>query len=159
PKDEMKESLLLRCRSELADEIVPWLDVCFVLGEQGPSYFPLLGTGGNDGRLDFTNNFMQRLAEIIPFTAGAEPGAISKRWLAAALFADALVELGKSAIGQFNPGGVGGANGTQGKFEADSRVNPWDFVLMIEGTLLFAGSLARRLGANTAGRAAFPFTV
>ncbi len=159
PKDEEKASLLVRCRSELADEIVPWLDVCFVLGEDGPSFFPLLGTGGNDGRLDFTNNFMQRLGDVIPFTPGTEPTASSRRWLAAALFADTLVELGKSAIGQFNPGGIGGPNGTQGKFEADSRVNPWDFVLMIEGSLLFAGSVARRLGANAAGRAAFPFSV
>ena len=72
---------------------------------------------------------------------------------------DTLVELGKTAIGQFNPGGIGGANGTQGKFEANSRVNPWDFVLMIEGALLFAGSVARRLGANSAYRAVFPFSV
>jgi CRISPR-associated protein Csx17 len=159
PKDEMKESLLLRCRSELGDEIVPWLDVCFSLGERGPSYFPLLGTGGNDGRLDFTNNFMQRLAEVIAFDAGSSAEASSKRCLAAALFADTLSRLGRSAIGQFNPGGVGGANATQGRFEADSRVNPWDFVLMIEGALLFAGSVARRLGANVSGRAAFPFSV
>jgi CRISPR-associated protein Csx17 len=159
PQDEAKASLQVRCRSELADDVVPWLDACFVLGESGPSYFPLLGTGGNDGRLDFTNNFMQRLAEVIPFAAVEGPIDSSKRWLAAALFADALAELGKSAIGQFNPGGIGGANGVQGKFEADSRVNPWDFVLMIEGTLLFAGSVARRLGANSKGRAAFPFSV
>lgn len=159
PKDEQKEALLVRCRSELVDEIVPWLDVCFVLGEEGPSYFPLLGTGGNDGRLDFTNNFMQRLAEVIPFAAGTVPTDQSRKWLDAALFADALVELGRSAIGQFSPGAIGGANGIQGKFEANSRVNPWEFVLMIEGALLFAGSVARRLGANTLGRAVFPFSV
>ena len=139
--------------------MVPWLDVCYVLGEKGPSFFPLLGTGGNDGRLDFTNNFMQRLADVLPFTADAEPTDESKAWLAAALFADSLVSLGRSAIGQFNPSGIGGANGTQGKFEANSRVNPWDFVLMIEGTLLFAGSVARRIGANSSGRAVFPFSV
>src|SRR5262249_44942137 len=57
------------------------------------------------------------------------------------------------------PGGIGGANGTQGGFEAPSRVNPWDFVLMIEGSLLFAGSVARRLGVNAAYRAVFPFSV
>lgn len=159
PKDEQKELLLTRCRSELADEIVPWLDVCFTLGEEGPSYFPLLGTGGNDGRLDFTNNFMQRLADVIPFSPGGEPPTNSKPWLAAALLADTLVDLGKSAIGQFDPGGIGGANGIQGKFEASSRVNPWDFVLMIEGALLFAGAVARRLGANTVGRSVFPFCV
>ncbi len=162
PTDELKELLMLRCRSELADEAVPWLDACFVLGNNGPRYFPLLGTGGNDGRLDFTNNFMQRLAEIIPFASDAEQHTVgSKQWLAAALFADTLAGLKKSAVGQFNPGGVGGANGVQGKFEADSRVNPWDFVLMIEGTLTFAGSVGRRHGVSTAGRdrAVFPFSV
>jgi CRISPR-associated protein Csx17 len=159
PKDQEKELLLIRCRSELPDGIVPWLDVCFALGEEGPSYFPLLGTGGNDGRLDFTNNFMQRLADVIPFGADAKSPTNSKKWLGAALSADTLVELEKAAIGQFEPGGIGGANGTQGKFEASSRVNPWDFVLMIEGALLLAGSIARRFGANTVGRSVFPFCV
>jgi CRISPR-associated protein Csx17 len=137
--------------------VVPWLDVCFVLSERGPTFFPLLGTGGNDGRLDFTNNFMQRLTDVLP--SSGRPKENSNDWLRAALFADTLVSLGKSAIGQFNPGGIGGANGTQGRFEADSRVNPWDYVLMIEGVLLFAGSVARRMGANSAGRAVFPFSV
>jgi len=62
-------------------------------------------------------------------------------------------------IGQFHPGGVGGANATQGDFEAKSRVNPWDFVLMVEGTLLLAGSVARRLAVDAVARAVFPFTV
>ena len=159
PKDEEKDALLACCRHELADEVVPWLDVCFVLGEDGPRFFPLLGTGGNDGRLDFTNNFMQRMKDVIAFSATAEAPGNSQSFLAATLFADELVSLGKTAIGQFNPGGIGGANGTQGKFEAGSQVNPWDFVLMIEGALLFAGSVARRLGANSTNRAVFPFTV
>ncbi len=159
PKDEGKDSLLARCRRELADEVVPWLDVCFVLGEDGPRFFPLLGTGGNDGRLDFTNNFMQRVQDVIAFSTKEKLPGDSPSLLAAALFADELVSLGKTAIGQFNPGGIGGANGTQGKFEAGSQVNPWDYVLMIEGALLFAGSVARRLGANSTNRAVFPFTV
>ena len=54
PKDEEKLSLLTRCRAELSDDVVPWLDVCFVLGEDhAQPFFPLLGTGGNDGRLEF----------------------------------------------------------------------------------------------------------
>lgn len=158
PKDDQKDQLLIQCRSELCDRVIPWLDVCFVLGEKGPSFFPLLGTGGNDGRLDFTNNFMQRLADVLVFDAdGSKEGA--KDLLTAALFLDRLVSLEKAAVGQFNPGGTGGANGTQGKFEAGSRVNPWDFILMVEGTLLFAGSVARRMGAYSTGRAVFPFSV
>ncbi|MCY2987595.1 MAG: type I-U CRISPR-associated protein Csx17 [Planctomycetota bacterium] len=159
PKDDEKRALLIRCRAELADEVVPWLDVCFALSEDRPRFFPLLGTGGTDGRLEFTNNFMQRLADVMSFASDAEPIGTTNDLLAAALFADTFVSLGNNAIGQFNPGGIGGANGTQGSFEADSRVNPWDFVLMIEGTLLFAGSVARRMSANSTSRAVFPFSV
>jgi CRISPR-associated protein Csx17 len=158
PKDDDKEALLVGCRSRLADAVVPWLDTCFALGEDGPGYFPLLGTGGNDGRLDFTNNFMQRVADVLPLDEGSPPPAAADH-LAAALDGDTLVSLKNVAVGQFNPGGIGGANGTQGGFEAGSRVNPWDFVLMIEGAMLFAGSVARRLGAGGSSRAVFPFTV
>lgn len=161
PKDESKERLLTRCRAVLSDEVVPWLDTCFVLGEDGPGYFPLLGTGGNDGRLDFTNNFMQRLADVIAFGQDDAPPDDSVGWLADAVFADGLAALGKAAVGQFNPGGIGGANGVQGKYDASSRVNPWDYVLTLEGAILFAGAVARRLGtdARNNDRAAFPFTV
>ncbi len=159
PKDEDKSRLLIECRNELSDEVGGWLDSCFVLREEGTSFFPLLGTGGNDGRLDFTNNFFQRLADIIGFAAESSPPRLSEDFLRAALFADTIVTLGKSAIGQFNPGGIGGANGTQGRFEADSRVNPWEYVLMLEGILLFAGSVSRRLGSTGMLKAAFPFTV
>jgi CRISPR-associated protein Csx17 len=161
PKDEEKDALLSRCRAELPDEVVPWLDTCFVLCAEGPRYFPLLGTGGNDGRLDFTNNFFQRLADVIPLDANAEASPESAGWLASALFGDDahLTALKKAAVGQFNPGGIGGANGVQGDFEASSHVNPWEFILMIEGVLLFAGSVARRFGMNMAERAVFPFTV
>jgi CRISPR-associated protein Csx17 len=159
PKDDEKDSLLIQCRAELPDEVVPWLDVCFALGSDRVSFFPLLGTGGNDGRLDFTNNFMQRVGEVVSFRKDVTVQPQSVPLLEAALFADKLVTLAKTAIGQFNPGGIGGANGMQGSFEADSRVNPWDFVLMIEGTLLFAGAAARRLGVRSSLRAVFPFSV
>lgn len=159
PKDENKDALLIQCRSKLPDEIVPWLDVCFVLGEERVSFFPLLGTGGNDGRLDFTNNFMQHVAEVVSLRNGAAAPPLSRRFLESTLFSDVLVSLLKTAIGQFNPGGIGGANGTQGRFEANSRVNPWDFILMIEGTLLFAGAAARRFGVRSGLRAVFPFSV
>lgn len=158
PKDEEKRALLSRCRAVLHDDLVPWLDACFVLGEEKASPFPLLGTGGNDGRLDFTNNFLQRLADVVNLD-GEGATAESACWLKAALFADTTAALEKAAVGQFNPGGIGGPNGVQGRFEADSRVNPWDFVLMIEGSLLLAGSVARRLGANAPTRSTFPFSV
>ncbi|MBI3796506.1 MAG: type I-U CRISPR-associated protein Csx17, partial [Deltaproteobacteria bacterium] len=62
------------------------------------------------------------------------------------------------AVGQFDPGRVGGPNATQG-LEGHSFVNPWDFVLMIEGALLLAGSVVRRMGTRQRDKAVFPFTV
>ncbi|MBY0230492.1 MAG: type I-U CRISPR-associated protein Csx17, partial [Gemmataceae bacterium] len=158
PKDEDKEGLLRRCRGELDDRVIAWLDACFVLGPDGPSYLPMLGTGGNDGRFDFTNNLMQHLAAVIPFVEGATCEG-TEELLDAALFGTGQVQLAKKAVGQFNPGGTGGANAVQGSFEADFRVNPWDFVLMLEGAVLLAGSVARRLGSDARGRGAFPFSV
>ncbi len=107
PKDADKQTLLIQSRARLADDVVTWLDVCFVLGEDNVKFFPLLGTGGNDGRLDFTNNFMQRIAEIIAFETEVAPPEDSRDWLCSALFSDTLVTLGKTAVGQFNPGGSG----------------------------------------------------
>lgn len=159
PKDDDKEAVLIACRSVVADKLLPWLDTCFVLGEDRPTYFPLLGTGGNDGRLDFTNNFMQRVAEVLSLTDSPIEEDRTRLLLQSSLFADTLVELAKSSIGQFNPGGIGGPNGIQGTFEADSRVNPWDYILMIEGTMLFAGAVSRRMGASGSGRSIFPFVV
>jgi len=68
------------------------------------------------------------------------------------------VRLSATAVGQFAPGSVGGPNATQG-FEGDSTINSLDFVLMIEGSLLFGGTPSRRYGTSRAAKAAFPFTV
>ena len=53
---EAKENLLLRCRNTFSETALEWLDSAFVLTEDGAKYPPLLGTGGNDGRLEFTNS-------------------------------------------------------------------------------------------------------
>lgn len=64
PSDTAKERLLRRYRRELPDEFLFWMDSALVLQEEGQAFPPLLGTGGNDGRLDFTQNFMQRLVDL-----------------------------------------------------------------------------------------------
>jgi CRISPR-associated protein Csx17 len=60
PRDDEKARLIRRYRRELQDEVVAWMDAAMVLQEDKQNFAPLLGTGGNDGRLDFTQNFMQR---------------------------------------------------------------------------------------------------
>ena len=157
PKNEAKTKLLTRLRSLLPDDALEWLDASILLVGDKERYPPLLGTGGNDGRLDFTNNFMQRLLDLVDAENGkATPK--SADMLDLALFARPAPGLGKQAIGQFAPGQVGGPNATTG-FETKGTINPWDFVLMIEGALPFAAAAVRRNEHSGEGILSYPFTV
>jgi CRISPR-associated protein Csx17 len=154
---DRKAELLDACRAELPDEALNWLDCAYVLTEGGPKYPALLGTGGNDGRLDFTNNYLQRMAEVFGLAEGEAP-ASSPVFLRGALFGDAVPGLGGAAIGQFSPLASGGAN-TSSAFEGSGNVNPWNFILMLEGAMSFAAAATKRLGSIMDGRLAFPFCV
>lgn len=157
PKEEEKYCLLTRLRSIWPDEALVVLDAALILGADKPGYAPLLGTGWNDGNLDFSNNFMQRLIEVIdPDTGEALAG--ERERLSGALFGDPVAELASSAIGQFAPGNAGGPNASTG-FDAASLINPWDFILMLEGAVLFAASTTRRLESMDEGQLSYPFTV
>jgi CRISPR-associated protein Csx17 len=158
PGDLDKTTLLKLCRNEFPDAVIPWIDAVYLLTNEGRKPPPLLGSGGNDGNLEFSNNFMRRLADVIDLPSG-RPKDKSRMWLDAALFGTPTSSLLKdTAIGQFYPAAAGGANATAG-FDADSLINPWDYILMIEGTLLFAASCVRSLGRPGPGVLAYPFTV
>jgi CRISPR-associated protein Csx17 len=162
PKDkDDKAALLRRCRRELPDAALEWLDAAFVLGDERTSYPPLLGTGGNDGRLEFTINFMARLLLILPEAATGnrheQQIAQSEKNLRFALFAEGAPVLESVAVGQFHPGGAGGVNLTQG-VAGGALVNAWDFVLAIEGALFLASATSRQLSAGARTSASFPFT-
>jgi CRISPR-associated protein Csx17 len=159
PEDKLlKASLINSCRNSFPELSLEWLDAVVVISSDGPDFPPLLGTGGNDGRLEFTNNFMQRLAEVMSPETG-EPNTECMPWLRAALFAEAAPgSTAKVAIGQFFPGAAGGVNTTCG-FDAPSAVNPWDFILMIEGALLFSAASVKRLEGGGCGSLVYPFCV
>lgn len=152
PEKEAKGPLAERLRSELPEAALDWIDAALVLTDDGLRFPPLLGTGGNDGRLEFSNNQMQRLAELL--LGDPSPGL-----LRAALFGEPARGLTRGkAIGQFAPAGAGGANAGPG-FDRDSLLNPWDYVLLLEGALLLAAAATRRLESAASDSLAFPFTV
>ncbi|MCC7549066.1 MAG: type I-U CRISPR-associated protein Csx17 [Burkholderiales bacterium] len=136
-----------------------WMDAAMVLSPEGePSWPALLGTGGNDGRLDFTNTAMQRLGDLFDLdSVNGVRNPTTKALLKSAFYETPSAALLDAAVGQFLPGSAGGANGTTGP-DAESRINPWDFVLMLEGAIAFRGQATRRLGARDM-RAAIPFAV
>lgn len=157
PKGVQKSRLLSAVRGSLPEAALDWFDAAVLLAGGAPQYPSLLGTGGNDGRLDFTNNFMQRLGEALSMS-DEPPTPAAREWLATALFAVAAPNLVKKAIGQFSPGQAGGPNAATG-FEADGAINPWDFVLMIEGALMFAAAAVRRSADDPSGVLSYPFAV
>jgi CRISPR-associated protein Csx17 len=133
-KGEPKTMLLTRLRATSSEEALAWLDAAAVLTEDDPIYPALLGTGGNDGRQDFSNNFMQRALEALD----------GSRTPDSSIF-DISVRSGtKGSMGQFAPSSL-------------KTSNPWDFVFAIEGAMVLAGAATRRLESTDGSTLAFPF--
>ena len=155
PKSGDKGRAVQEFRNWCPDVLLPWIDATVVLGGEEPIFPPLLGTGGNDGRLDFSTNFHQRLLDVLDVTdKGRARSLASAQDL---LTGTETQPLADAAVGQFDPGAAGGP-GSSPFGAAGSRVNPWGYVLLVEGTLLFAASTVRR-HEHGGGRAAIPFTV
>jgi CRISPR-associated protein Csx17 len=152
-RKEGKDALLANLRAELPDEALAWMDAALALTPDGPRYPALLGTGGNDGRLDFSNNQLQRLAALLLGPEPADPAL-----LRSALFDQPMAGLKELTIGQFLPAGQGGTNAGPG-FEGRGAVNPWDYVLMVEGALVPSAAATRKLEAGRGGALSFPFMV
>lgn len=150
-----KGRVVLEFRNRCSDALLPWIDAAVVLAGPDTFFPPLLGTGGNDGRLDFSTNFHQRLLDVI----GMSDKDRARSLAMARDLLDGTEEepLAGAAIGQFDPAGAGGP-GSSRFGAAESLVNPWGYVLFVEGALLFAASATRR-NQHAAGRAAMPFTV
>lgn len=156
----LKASLLPDCRRVWRGRHAQWMAAGVVLDENGEPQFPsLLGTGGNDGNLDFTNNAMLRLGELFDVASpegSARPG--TAELLRETLWSEATNRLSTNAIGQFLPGSGGGANSSTGAGGSPS-INPWDFLLMMEGAIPFSARATRRLDQLSGSKASAPFAV
>lgn len=152
-----KDRFIQAFRNLASDRCLSAMDSAVVIASEETSFPPLLGTGGNDGNLDFTNNFMQRLLDVIDVSAGAVRQGVEDS-LDSALFGAPCNLLSESAIGQFAPGSAGGPNASSG-FEGGARTNAWDFILMLEGAVIFAASAVRRLEFGDRAILSAPFAV
>lgn len=156
-----KDKLLRDTRSLLVnDKAIEWIDTAFVIRtgqKKNRDEAPLLGSGGNIGNSDFSARFMQALARCLPFNNAEYPTGETAALLHSALFRRLIAGLDSLAVDQFDPGRAGGANMYQG-MEATARLNPWDYILMLEGAMVLQGASSKRLGSNSTG-SAFPFVV
>ncbi len=156
-EDDRRKAIQLTCRNRLPDGCVEWLDAAVGISASDERTFaPILGTGGNEGRLDYTNNFMEYVAELLIAPDGKLP---MEGLLRNALFGTATVGLQPGAVGQYDPGRAGGFNQGQGVETADIPTNPWNFVLTLEGAVAWAAGLYRRQGIAFRSFLCSPFTV
>lgn len=127
------------------------------LGGDRPAYPSLWGSGGNDGAIDFTARYMENLILVLD-----SDKTRSHDLLISALDGSTARDLlrGKEGkVGQFFPGGAGGANSVNGVgTQHDTLLNPWDFVLMIEGAVCFTSHVSRQSGSDFVSGAS-PFAV
>lgn len=151
--DHLKTQILFGIRAQFPDDLMQWIDACITILPDSFKPAPLLGSGGNDGRLDFSINF---LSNILLFLDQKQKER--RKWVKNAISDEHIHGLVSTSIGQFAPGQAGGVNSTQG-FEGKSLVNPLDFILMLEGSLLLTGSARRRYQTGLSTKALFPFTV
>lgn len=155
----LKEQLLNLLRNALPDEQLAWLDATVAIGSDR-AFAPLLGgSGGVEGSMDLGVNFMDNL--LLLFASDNKAGSSrddSSEWLVHALEGKNARLTAKNTAGSLSPGRVGGHNATSG-FSQYLSINPWDFILMIEGAVAFKPSLTRKLESSDHARLSYPFTV
>lgn len=155
-KDIIKDKkylLLNQLRNKINGKLMPWFDAMYVMASEKPSYGSILGSGGNDGNFEISENFINCICQCILLDDKSVDN--SRSWIKGSLFGDS-VKLTDNSSAHFYPDGYKGPNCSSDGFKEYSLVNPWDYILMVEGTLLFAGNVSRR---SISRKAAFPFTV
>ncbi|MBZ0154328.1 MAG: type I-U CRISPR-associated protein Csx17 [Planctomycetes bacterium] len=155
---QKKVQFLPMCRKLWRGEAQHWMDAALVLQADGEAKYPaLLGTGGMDGRLDFTYNAMRRLKSLFDLTAPEAPATpAASAWLGQCLFGDVAAGLQRAAVGQYHPSAAGGANASTGS-QGEALSNPWDFLLMLEGAVSFQSAASRRWNSMADRSGAAPF--
>lgn len=155
-----KNQILAKCRAKLPDKTLEWIDAVYVLVGRNPRYPPLTSNGGTLGTSssgDISMNFAKNLVVALGLSRLRRSDVGTHDLITGSLFNESSPRLPKSTGGQFQPGGWG-PNASIG-FDGDLLLNPWDFVLMCEGIVAFAGASARRLSTGSSSKAVFPFTV
>ena len=151
-----KTQVILACRDRLDARVVEWIDAVAAINHTGEAEFPaILGTGGNEGRLEYSNTFMKNLSSLLL----SDDQSASCSLLRNTLFGDPTSHLQVASVGQYDPGRAGGFNQGHGIENKDFPVNPWSFVLTMEGTISWASSVARRQRSTGPGFLRSPFTV
>ncbi len=154
-RESGKHKIIPACRNKLRDRAVDWIDSAVVLRTAAdPIYPPILGSGGNEGRLDYTHSFMKRVTSLL-----FEHRPRSESLLRNALFSSNSDQLSIAPVGQLDPGRAGGYNQGPEIETKNFPTNDWNFVFAMEGAVAWTSGAGRRQGVVSHGAMCSPFTV
>lgn len=146
-----------------------WLDAVGTLARRREDTlhpFQLLADCGAEGVNSYVGNYYARLCEHLPVAGMAdqfwsgETGQLSRLRLRAALLGEAGVKSRQddAAGGLYSPALVEAPNiGQTFVASPKKRINPWDFILTMEGIVLWASAATRRSEVLRREQPAFPF--
>jgi CRISPR-associated protein Csx17 len=148
PDRERKAQLVRAARRRWPDQALEWLDAAIVLTDGGLAFPPILGSGGNDGRFDFSSNYMRAVADVLLGRESSLP-------LLDASLLGSPTRLARTTLAHFERDDSPVNSPTA---RSPTVGNPWDLVLSIEGAVALTAGAARRLGTSHRGRLVAPFT-
>ncbi|MBI4661862.1 MAG: type I-U CRISPR-associated protein Csx17 [Verrucomicrobia bacterium] len=117
------------------------------------NWFPLFEKGGQSGNSNYLENLE---AHLIDCLLSSDPELCADRLRAALFAAQSNNVRAKALCGLFFPANRARYNMGQCAEWTNTWVNPWDFILLLEGALAWAGSVTRHHGAARK-EVAFPF--
>lgn len=169
-KSQTRAQLIGVLRNRLtSNSALRWIDAIGALSrhEDDALYpFQLLADCGAEGVNSYVGNYYARLCEHLPVTTQADAfwsgdaGKLSYQRLRAALLGEPYAQTRQkdAAGGLYSPALVEAPNiGQTFVATPKKRANPWDFILQMEGLLLWASAATRRAEVTHKEKPAFPF--
>lgn len=151
PEGSVKTALLHELRASLPDQALEWLDCSAIVLADRVTYPPVLGSGGNDARFEFSGNYLAALVRL--FKPDGFPTTAANMELESALLRSSA-RLDVAGAGHLVRDGspTSSADG-----QGANLANSWDLVLSLEGALVLGAGATRRHAASE-GQLAAPFT-
>jgi len=149
-----KDAVLALSRNRLPDDVVEWIDAAFVMTASGRwTTGAILGSGGSDGKTEMSQTYMKYVLQY----ASGDPGDGDRALVRNSLYGDDAALPSKGiVVGHLFPGAFSThATGPPSTLQY-TVLNPWDYILAMEGMTFFGGGVSRR---GERGYAAFPFSV
>ena len=154
-----KSAIAARCRNELPEECLGWIDASVVLFvDKDGEIEQINGALAKDAmkpRLEFSRLFMEATCATICAT---DP-SVTDHWLRSFLKGGHASGLPRSAAGLFEQASAGGSNSGPGFEHKNLPNNPWRTLMTFEGASVWCGAVSRRAGSSAANvNALSPFT-